>query len=199
MLAAGALHDDASDIWAQYGRNLKEDVDALKLMSDLLAGHGKTLCVERVRAIMQEIEREGPKDVCEHAELHQLWVRDPCDAMELYRRQRAAKLGYGRRDVQDYVNARVVDDSARVVLDRIIKGCGEARQAFDIQAACGMTYTMDAVERLYAETMTRDRIDGQMREFIDRCGGVLSCGGSGRCVVARRKVGGRVGCVLRAM
>ena len=85
------------------------------------------------------------------------------------------KLGFGRQDVQDYVNARVVDDSEHVVLGRIMKGCGEARQAFDMQAAYGMTYTMDSVERLYAEMATRDRIDRQMREFIDRCGGVLSC------------------------
>ena len=127
----------------------------------------------------------GPKEVCEHEELHQLWVRDPCDARQLFRRQRDAKLGYGRQDVQEYVNARVVDDSKHVVLGRIMKSCGEARQAFDMQAAYGMTHTMDSVERLYAEMVTRDRIDRQMREFIDRCGGVLSCGGRGRALVVR--------------
>ena len=183
-MAEGALHDDASGIWARYGRDLQEDVDAMKLMSDLLAGHGKALGMDRVRAILEEIRTEGPKDVCEYEELHQLWVQDPCDARELFRRQRDAKLGFGRQDVQDYVNARVVDDSEHVVLGRIMKGCGEARQAFDMQAAYGMTYTMDSVERLYAEMVTRDRIDRQMREFIDRCGRVLSWCGDGRDVVA---------------
>ena len=112
----------------------------------------------------------GLREVHGYEELHQLWVRDPCDARQLHRRQRDAKLGYTRQDVQDYVNARVVDDSEHVVLDRIMTGCGEARQAYDVQAAYGMTYTMDSVERLHAEMVTTNRIDRQMREFIDRCG-----------------------------
>ena len=157
----------------------------MKLMSDLLAGHGKALAMDRVSAILEEIQAEGPKEVCEYEELHRLWVRDPCDARQLFRRQRDAKLGYSRQDVQDYANTRHVDDNDHVVLGRIMKGCDGARQAFDIQATYGMTYTMDVVERLYAEMVTRDRIDRQMREFIDRCGGVLSCGGSGRAVVVR--------------
>ena len=82
------------------------------------------------------------------------------------------------------MNARVVDDKEHIILGRIIKGCGEARQAFDMQSAYGMTYRMDVVERVHAEMVTRDRIDHQVREFIDRCGRGLSRGHRRSFVVA---------------
>ena len=147
--------------------------------------HGKTVAMDRIRTIMNEIEAREQPEVGEYEELHRIWAQDPCGMGELYRRQREAKQRFSRSDVADYVNMRVVDDGNHVILDRIIKNYADVEQAFEAQASYGMTYTLEMVTTLFAEITKKGRIDRQMREFIDRCGGALNRYVSGMVSVAR--------------
>ena len=73
-----------------------------------------------LRDAMEFIRHKEQETEVDYARLHRLWLRTPCDARQLWRRQRAAQLRFRKWQVDAYTAGRMLVDSNDRILRRIL-------------------------------------------------------------------------------
>jgi len=160
----------AFDLWSKYVEDLSIVGKDKVALAALLATDGRPCCDSRVEYVLTHMARKAATGRSDYSQLHQLWLRIPCDETELFVQQRRAGLGFKKRDVSLYCSSRRVSDRHYFILRRIIESADDAADVHAMQTSLGLCHSIETIAIVRAEVLEEARVDRVLYDHIERYG-----------------------------